>query len=233
MRSTSKSAKPSMREVSTRNKPSVPKRESKSRREVTSLGDRAMETRELLIAKGKDLFLERGYGGTLVDDIATAAEVSRPAFYSYFPTKADLLLAAGVTARESSNHTFRVLGAVPVNWTLEHLKSWIRLYFSHLDQHAGYMLVWSQAAWQDERLRRIGTRGSMLSADILGEQLLRLGAPKYLDHRILGMSLWAMLDRFWYVWRKTNAPFGGDQVLNELAELFALVLGRPQGKPVS
>ena len=208
-----------------------PKIASKSRREIAALGDRAIGTRELLIAKGKELFLERGYGGTLVDDIAKAADVSRPAFYSYFPTKADLLLAAGVVARESSNRTFRVLGDVPVNWALDHLKNWIRLYFSHLDQHAGYMLVWSQAAWQDERLRRIGTRGSMLSADIFGGELRRLGAPKYLDHRILGMSIWAMLDRFWYVWRKTNAPFQGDQVITEMAELLALVLGRPQGKP--
>ncbi len=42
------------------------------------------------------LFLERGYGGTSMDDIATAAQVSKQTIYTHFPSKdalfADLVL---------------------------------------------------------------------------------------------------------------------------------------------
>jgi len=35
----------------------------------------------------------------VIDDIADAANVSRATFYTYFPTKNDILLAAGIEAR--------------------------------------------------------------------------------------------------------------------------------------
>ena len=38
-----------------------------------------------------DMFSRRGYHATTLDDIATAAGISRAAFYSYFPSKEELL----------------------------------------------------------------------------------------------------------------------------------------------
>lgn len=37
------------------------------------------------------LFLEQGYASTTIDEIATAAGTSRMTFYSYFPTRLDLM----------------------------------------------------------------------------------------------------------------------------------------------
>ncbi|HEX6339951.1 TetR family transcriptional regulator [Umezawaea sp.] len=39
-----------------------------------------------------DLFAERGFDGTTVDDIARAAGMSRTSFFRYFPTKEDVVL---------------------------------------------------------------------------------------------------------------------------------------------
>jgi len=38
------------------------------------------------------LFLERGFDRVSVNDIATAAEISKPTLFRYFPTKEDLVL---------------------------------------------------------------------------------------------------------------------------------------------
>jgi AcrR family transcriptional regulator len=46
---------------------------------------------ELVAEAAADLFLEKGYQNTSVDDIATRCGISRATFFNYFPTKADVL----------------------------------------------------------------------------------------------------------------------------------------------
>lgn len=50
-----------------------------------------IRTREALIETATRLFLEKGFDGTTVDEIAEAAEVSRSTFFRYFPTKEALV----------------------------------------------------------------------------------------------------------------------------------------------
>ncbi|WP_336204163.1 TetR/AcrR family transcriptional regulator [Nonomuraea sp. LPB2021202275-12-8] len=57
-------------------------------------GVTAAETRERLLRAAADAFAARGYDGTRVADIASAAGVSNGALYSHFGSKADLLVAA-------------------------------------------------------------------------------------------------------------------------------------------
>ncbi|MFC4562395.1 TetR family transcriptional regulator [Nocardiopsis mangrovi] len=58
----------------------------------------------------QDLVLERGYEETTVDDICTAAEISRSTFFRYFPSKEDALF--GETA-EAGEHLRDALAARP------------------------------------------------------------------------------------------------------------------------
>lgn len=57
-------------------------------------GVTAAETRGRLLRAAADVFAQRGYDGTRVADIATAAGVSNGALYAHFGSKADLLVAA-------------------------------------------------------------------------------------------------------------------------------------------
>lgn len=49
-------------------------------------------TRARLLEAARELFIDRGYGGTSLRDIAAAAGYSQGAFYSNFPSKEALLL---------------------------------------------------------------------------------------------------------------------------------------------
>jgi len=64
-------------------------------------GDRggrpAVTTPHELAAVAQQLFLERGFDRTSVDDIALTAGISRRTFFRYFPTKADVLFVESVT----------------------------------------------------------------------------------------------------------------------------------------
>jgi AcrR family transcriptional regulator len=48
-------------------------------------------TRETIARVGLDLFEERGYQATTLDDIAEAADVSTRTIFSYYPSKEDIL----------------------------------------------------------------------------------------------------------------------------------------------
>jgi AcrR family transcriptional regulator len=190
------------------------------------LGGKALRTRDHLIETAKTLFLERGYGGTTIDHIAEAAGVSRASFYTYFPSKRETLLAAGAKDLQQNMSALGAIAQIPEEWTLEDLKAWIKRYLQYQDKHGAFLQVWSQAAWNDAELRSIGVRGSMRAAGITGTELQRLGASHRIDPRIQGQALIAMLDRFWYVWRVTQAPFTEDEVLSALAHIVACILRR-------
>ena len=57
---------------------------------VTRLGRAPATTRRALSHTALDLFLERGFDGTVVDDIAAAAGISKRTFFRYFASKNDL-----------------------------------------------------------------------------------------------------------------------------------------------
>ncbi|RCG29860.1 TetR/AcrR family transcriptional regulator [Sphaerisporangium album] len=57
-------------------------------------GVTAAETRKRLLHAAAEVFAQRGYDGTRVTDIASAAKVSNGALYAHFASKAGLLVAA-------------------------------------------------------------------------------------------------------------------------------------------
>jgi AcrR family transcriptional regulator len=76
------------------------------------------ETRERIAEAAKALFLERGFEATKIEDITEAADVSKRTFFSYFPSKEDLIfawqdtfgddLAKAVLARDAGEPLARV-----------------------------------------------------------------------------------------------------------------------------
>ncbi|WP_225846759.1 TetR family transcriptional regulator [Streptomyces sp. HPF1205] len=54
-------------------------------------GDERPPMRDLLVAAAFDLFTERGYEHTTVDDIVKLAGVGRRSFFRYFPSKEDVV----------------------------------------------------------------------------------------------------------------------------------------------
>lgn len=188
------------------------------------LGERALRTRDQLLETAVRLFLERGYGGTTIDDIAAAAGMSRASFYTYFPSKREILLLAGVRSNRARTLAISTIADIPDRWTLDDLKAWARAYLAFLDEYGGFQVVWSQAAWFDDELRSLGVSGSMKTAKTIGTHMRRLGAGDDVDARVQGLAVLSMLDRFWYVWRKTQAPFDEAEVVDGLARMLRSLL---------
>src|SRR5882672_3800241 len=56
---------------------------------------RSAETRERLFRSALELFAQKGFAETTVEDITEAADVSKGTFFNYFPSKDHILLAFG------------------------------------------------------------------------------------------------------------------------------------------
>ena len=56
---------------------------------------RSLELRERLFRSALDLFAQKGFAETTVEDITNAADVGKGTFFNYFPSKDHILLAFG------------------------------------------------------------------------------------------------------------------------------------------
>jgi AcrR family transcriptional regulator len=111
---------------------------------------------DALLSSGRDVFVERGYHNTRVDDLVGAAGVSRGAFYRYFRNKEDL--ARVLTARAVQSVGAEVLEIPDVSALDEAtgegvLKRWLRRYHAAHVHEAAMLRVWVDGALQDPSIR--------------------------------------------------------------------------------
>jgi TetR/AcrR family transcriptional regulator, transcriptional repressor for nem operon len=76
----------------------------------------AEQRRADLLAAGRDLFLARGIAATSLDDITSAAGVSKGLFYLYFRSKEDLVLALQEQHSNQFAERIRVAAAASQDW---------------------------------------------------------------------------------------------------------------------
>ncbi len=111
---------------------------------------------EALITSGRDVFVERGYHNTRIDDLVRAAGVSRGAFYRYFRSKdelARLLTARAVRSVRSAMLEMPERAAIEAPDGPNVLRRWLRRYHSAHTSEAAMLRVWVDAAHQDPALR--------------------------------------------------------------------------------
>ena len=109
-----------------------------------------------LLASGRDVFVERGYQATRVDDLVSAAGVSHGAFYRYFRNKEEL-------ARILTVRGVRAIGSVVTEMPAPHtlgastaktaLRRWLRRYHAAHVNEAAMLRVWIDAALADPAIR--------------------------------------------------------------------------------
>ena len=135
------------------------------------------ETRQKIVATARDLMLARGYGATSVDEICTAAGVSKGSFYHFFATKEVLGLAVLDAFYAEGGETVRQGACVDIGDPVERRLG----LFDHLEEMAPQFwrrgcLMGNFATELAESNPAIRTR----VAEMLGElarQLARLFAP--------------------------------------------------------
>jgi AcrR family transcriptional regulator len=154
----------------------------------TLVGDK----REAIMSAALDLFVERGFFGTAVPEIAEHAAVGAGTIYRYFESKEALVnaiyrgekmrFAAGVIenfpAPRNAREQFRMLWTRMAKFAVANPKSFV---FLELHHHARYLDAESQAV--EHRLTELFTN-IVTSAQARGE--LKAGPPRLLMGIVMG-----------------------------------------------
>lgn len=195
------------------------------------LGPKARRTVQSILDSARELFLDRGYVSTAVEDITSAAGVSRATFWTYFATKQDVLRALGENAEEQGLALAREFAALPTGATLDAVTGWVHSYLQFLDVHGAFINASFQAAYTDPELRQWQLGAELGGAEILGKGLLNLqggSASIGIDPTIQGLGILSMLERFWYQWRVGGMDLDENSVARSMAQL---IWGASQREP--
>ena len=94
------------------------------------------DTKDALIAAARQVFSTKGYASATIANIAAAAEVSRPTFYVYFATKADVFRVVASRLRDElldAHHHPRSVADDPVLLSRASVEAFVDLYVENLE----------------------------------------------------------------------------------------------------
>lgn len=134
------------------------------------------ERRTQLLELGKSLFNERPYDEISIDDIASAAKISKGLLYHYFPSKKDFYVATVRAAAEEMIARTRPPDDLPPP---EKLERGLDAYLDFVELHAGaYRALMRSGASVDEAIADVveETRGTF--ARRIAEEGLNLREPR-------------------------------------------------------
>jgi AcrR family transcriptional regulator len=165
------------------------------RQPADGLGARAQRTIGRIVEAAREVFMTRGYSGTTIDEIARVADVSRASFYTYFPSKREVLLAVGAHSASGGSAIFDTLAGREA--TIDVMTTFVADYFGFLDTHGSFTFAWTQAAQEDEEIRVAGMKRHLGMCKSFGTRLAAMTGRSVPDPAVLGLLAASMLERSW------------------------------------
>jgi AcrR family transcriptional regulator len=124
--------------------------------ETVEPGASATQALTALLASGRDVFVNRGFHNTRVDDLVAAAGLSHGAFYRYFKSTDQLARILTVRAMRHVSTPLLELPDISVHKESANgaaWRRWLRRYNAAHADEAAMLRVWVDAALQDPALR--------------------------------------------------------------------------------
>jgi AcrR family transcriptional regulator len=164
--------------------------------QASGLSPTGARTLEALLDAGHQVLITRGYHGTRVDDIASAAGVSHGAFYRYFENKDHLIELLAIRAMRkvaSALDDIPDVAGTPGPAGSTALRQWLRRYNTTYASETAMIRVWVDATVDDPRLRL----ESAASVDWGRRRMARFLAPRdFGDVETDAVVMVSLLDAF-------------------------------------
>ena len=183
-------------------------------------------TRDMIVERALELFTEKGYAPTTIDEIAAAAGTTRATFYAYYPSRADLMrdFMARVNAvldradAPGSGSTAADLVDVVRAGELPGILAWLESRAALWPVFRPYLDVLDEAAAVDRDVRAMveGWHEEVISDLVRGMQL----AGRYSEEtrHIRGTLAFTSLDYVATLWTRRKFEPNREHALEVLAE---------------
>lgn len=177
--------------------------------------------REVILAQAAQLFAQRGYTGTSMNEVAQACKVSKPTIYHYVRDKYDLLVQIAeehVTRLEALVAQVGTLGLPPAAQLRELIERFVHAYADSQHQHR---VLTEDVRFLDdadrERILAVERRVVAAFAQTIAE--VRPGTEAAQLHKPLAMLLFGMIN-WMFTWLKPEGPMTHQTVAPVVADLF-------------
>jgi AcrR family transcriptional regulator len=195
---------------------------------------RAM-TRRLLMTAALELFENKGYAPTTVDDIATAAGTTRATFYAYFPSRSELMKALiderlneELQRSRSPERGSTAQGLITAvkEGTPEAIGAWMRQTAGHWQAIRPILRIGRDAAVVDPELGQLVERWMEEAINDIQDALDQAGRFQPHQRHFRGVLAMAELDFVAQHWEDADWHLTRDQMLDELTDSWVRLLGR-------
>lgn len=194
---------------------------------------RAM-TRRLLMTSALELFEQKGYAATTVDDIAKAVGTTRATFYAYFPSRSELMKALiderlneELQRSRSAEHGSTAVGLIAAirEGTKEAIGGWMRQTAAHWPAIRPIIRIGREAAVVDPDLGHLVDRWLEEAISDVRDALDQAG--RFLPHQrhFRGVLAMAELDFVAQHWADADWHLTREQMLDELTDSWVRLLG--------
>ncbi len=180
-----------------------------------------------LLERAADLFAERGFNGTSLQDLADVMGMTRPAIYHYFESKEALLTALVEGLTESRAADLAAIRRRTDLSALDKLRAATTVMATQMAKHpARFRLLITGEADLPEHL---AAKNNKAKRDVLThlvamvEEGMRTGELRALDARLAAFAILGMCN--WIAWWfKPNLPLTPEAVAEEFAHMTVLAL---------
>jgi len=183
-------------------------------------------TRDVIVERALELFTEKGYAATTIDEIAAAAGTTRVTFYAYYPTRSDLMRdfmarvnavldrAAGPERGSTAAELVDVVRA----GELADILAWLESRAALWPVFRPYLDVLEEAAAIDREVRALveGWHEEVISDLVRGMELA--GRFPEETHHIRGTLAFTSLDYVATLWTRRKFEPNREHALEVLAD---------------
>ena len=188
------------------------------------VGVRGARTRQQIVDVALQLFAERGFHGTVVEDIARSVGISRATLYQYFASKEEIFRELVEESGAAQLRVMRRLGRLgPTAEGFDNLHWWLGECTWVYEKYATLFVQWANVDTPDGPLRPMLGRFLETYTTRLSERLVQ-GGVAGIDSEDLALALWSMIERFNY-YRHTRATgLTDDAAVDNLAVVAQLIV---------
>ncbi len=178
-----------------------------------------------MLEKGLELFEEKGYAATTVDDIAAAVGTTRATFYSHFPSKARLMRSLVERTNEMlTQNDVPPLQSVVESGDRELIRAWLARKFDQWAEIRPYVVAAHQAAASEPDIQAALDQWFDSAIDDMVAGLVRAGRFEPASRRVRCALAFGELEFFSRRWMRLGWTVDRDASLELMVENWCFLL---------